>query len=131
MKMKITFPGGKKVNAEFNGFTVKTDQSVKAGGEASAPEPFQYFLSSLGTCAGIYIVGFCESRKIPVEKIELEQSLVYDPVKKKIGKIRLNIIVPDDFPEKYRGALEKAASLCAVKKVIENPPEFDIYTSVK
>jgi len=27
MDMKITFPGGKKVNADYKGFMIKTDQS--------------------------------------------------------------------------------------------------------
>ncbi len=70
MNIKITFGGGKKVNAEFKDFIVKTDQSIKSGGDGSAPEPFQYFLSSIGTCAGIYVLSFCESRKIPTEKYD-------------------------------------------------------------
>ena len=54
---KITFPGNKKVDAEFNGFTIKTDQPVNQGGVGSAPTPFETFLASLGTCAGIYVLG--------------------------------------------------------------------------
>lgn len=131
MNIRITFPSGKKVNAEFKEFVVKTDQSIKAGGEASAPEPFQYFLSSIGTCAGIYILGFCESRNIPMDGIELNQSLVYDTVQKRISKIKLEISVPPDFPEKYYSALEKAVNSCAVKKTIQDPPEFETITKVK
>lgn len=126
MGMKITFPGGKKVAAEFGNFTVMTDQKKKDGGDESAPAPFEYFLASLGTCAGIYILGYCTSRNLPVDGIEIDQRLVYDPVKKKIGKITLEIQVPADFPEKHRGALVNAANLCAVKKTIENPPEFEV-----
>ena len=40
MEMTIRFPGGKQVDAAFDGFTVHTDQPVKAGGEGSAPTPF-------------------------------------------------------------------------------------------
>ena len=64
MEMKITFPGGEKVNAEFNGRTIATDQPLAAGGEGSAPTPFDYFLASLGTCAGIYVLSFCQQRQI-------------------------------------------------------------------
>jgi len=55
--MIISFGGGKKVNADYRGFTIQTDQSVNGGGEESAPEPFALFLASIGTCAGIYV--FC------------------------------------------------------------------------
>lgn len=33
MEMKITFPGGEKVNAEINSRVIPTDQPVEAGGE--------------------------------------------------------------------------------------------------
>jgi ribosomal protein S12 methylthiotransferase accessory factor len=125
MNIKITMPGGKKVNAEFNGFTVHTDQPIRAGGENTAPSPYDTFLASLGTCAGIYIVGFCESRGISHEGIEIDQSLEYDRVNKRASKITLDIKVPIDFPEKYKEALINTANLCAVKKLIEDPPVFE------
>jgi uncharacterized OsmC-like protein len=46
MEMTITFPGDKGVNADFNGFTVATDQPREGGGEGAAPSPFDYFCSS-------------------------------------------------------------------------------------
>jgi putative redox protein len=124
MNMKIKLEDNKKVDAHFDGFTVRTDQSVKVGGEGSAPAPYDYFLASIGTCAGIYIKGFCDSRGISSDGIEIDQNLVYDPVQRKIGQITLDIKVPSDFPEKYRETLIKVAGQCAVKKTIENPPEF-------
>ena len=47
--------------------------SAKAGGNGSAPPPFDLFLASLATCAGIYVLGFCEKRSIPHDGIRLEQ----------------------------------------------------------
>lgn len=129
--MKIKLAGRKKVNAELNGFTVYTDQPLAAGGEGTAPAPFDMFLASLGTCAGIYIVGFCQSRGLDSEGIEIELKLGYDQVQRRIGSVDLDIQVPSDFPEKYREALVNTANLCAVKKFIENPPTFNTYTSEK
>jgi ribosomal protein S12 methylthiotransferase accessory factor len=131
MDMRIVFPGNKKVNAEYKGFTIKTDQPPQGGGDGSAPAPFDLFLASLGTCAGIYVLGFCQERGIPTDGIELIQKLTYDPMKKMIGKIAIDIVVPPDFPEKYHSALVNAASLCAVKKHIQDPPEFNIETVVR
>ena len=50
MELTVTFPGGKKVNAEFKGFTIKTDQPQTNGGDGTAPSPFDLFLASIGTC---------------------------------------------------------------------------------
>jgi len=122
------------VNAEMNGFTIQTDQPPKYGGEGSAPSPFDYFLSSIGTCAGIYVLKFCEKRNIPTGEISLVQRLEYlktEDDKSYLDRIVLEINVPQSFPEKYRAALIKVADQCAVKKTIMNPPKFEIRTTVK
>lgn len=129
--MKITLPGGKKVKAEWNGFTVETDQPIKDGGEGSAPSPYDYFMASIGTCAGFYVLSFCQKRNIPTENITLFQKLQYSKKpdgKEFLEKIIIEIIVPPDFPAKYHDAITKVADQCAVKKTIMNPPIFEIKT---
>src|SRR3989304_4602297 len=73
MEMEITFPGGSRVDATFGPYTVQTDQPGQGGGEGLAPTPFATFLASLGTCAGIYVLGFCRQRGISTEGIRLVQ----------------------------------------------------------
>lgn len=129
--MEIFFENGKKVNARLNGIIIKTDQPVEAGGEGSAPAPFDLFLASIGTCAGIYVKSFCMQRSIPTDDIKIYQSMEYDSSKGLIGKIRLDIELPGTFPEKYKDAVIKAANLCAVKKHLLNPPEIDVTANTK
>lgn len=130
MDIEITLAGGKKVDGQVGKFLIRTDQSVEGGGEGSAPEPYAMFLASIGTCAGAYVLGFCEARKIPVDGIRIVQSHEFDIIKHRMSRIRIDIQVPPDFPEKYRKPLARAASQCAVKKTILDPPEFDVETSV-
>ncbi len=122
--MIIKLPGGKKVDAEYNGMTIKTDQSLRAGGEGSAPEPFTLFLASMGTCAGIYVKSFCDQRGIPTDNIRLVQKMTYNPETRLIDKIDIDIQLPVDFPEKYKEAVVNAADLCAVKRHLLNPPKI-------
>ncbi len=130
MEMVIDFPGGARVDASFGPYTVMTDQPPQGGGEGSAPTPFAVFLSSLGTCAGIYVLGFCKQRGLSTDGIRIVQRAIPDPVNRgMVGTIQLEIQVPLEFPEKYRSALIRSAEQCAVKKHMENPPEFDILTT--
>ncbi len=123
-EMIITIGEGKKIDAEINGFSIHTDQSVHAGGEGSAPEPFTLFLASIGTCAGIFVSSFCQRRGIATEGIRLVQSHFFNESGHGVEKIELVIELPPDFPEKYKDAVISAANLCTVKKHILNPPEF-------
>jgi putative redox protein len=128
MKIDIRFPGGSRVDASFDSQTVRTDQPRAGGGDSSAPTPFATFLASIGTCAGIYVLGFCRQRGIPTEELHLTQEMEVDPVTGMVSKIRLDIHLPPGFPEKYRSALILSAQQCAVKKHLEHPPRFEIST---
>jgi ribosomal protein S12 methylthiotransferase accessory factor len=129
MDMKIYFPGGKKVNAEYNGFTHRTDQPVDSGGDNSAPSPFELFLASLGTCAGFYVLSFCQQRGIDESGIEIRQAMERDPQTHLIAAVSIEIILPAAFPEKYRAAVAQAAQSCTVKKHLESPPRFQVFSS--
>jgi ribosomal protein S12 methylthiotransferase accessory factor len=130
MDMKITFPGGKKVNADFHGFSHKTDQPLPSGGENSAPSPFELFLASLGTCAGFYVLSFCQGRGIDTAGIELGMGMEWDPQSHLIAKVNIEIVLPASFPEKYRAAVVQAAQSCTVKKHLLQPPAFNIFATV-
>ncbi len=130
MEMEITFPGGARVDANFGGFTLKTDQPIQGGGQGSAPTPFATFLASIGTCAGIYVLGFCQQRGIPTNGIKIVQRMRSDRMTGLVGQIDLEIQLPPDFPVKYKDAVIRSAEQCAVKKHLEHPPVFNVTTSM-
>ncbi len=124
MEFEIVFPGGARVDAHMNGLVVTTDQ------DGSAPSPFQLFLASMGTCAGIYVVGFCQQRGLPTDNIRIVQRVSHNPMTHMVDNVELDIQLPSDFPEQYKAAVIRSAELCAVKKHLENPPTFNVHTSV-
>lgn len=124
MEMIVDFPGGARVDAHFGSFTLKTDQPPAA----TAPTPFATFLASIATCAGIYVLGFCQQRGLPTDGIRIIQRTSKEPASGMVSKIDLEIQVPPSFPEKYLPSLVRSAELCAVKKHIEKPPVFDVFT---
>jgi len=126
MEMLIDFPGGSRVDAHFGNFVVPTDQPPMA----SAPTPFEVFLSSIGTCAGIYVLGFCQQRGLSTNGIQIVQRTHSDPLSGLVDQIDLEILVPPTFPEKYRDSLIHSAELCKVKKHLEKPPKFNVTTRI-
>lgn len=121
--MKITLEGKAKVIADLGNMKVVTDQPFPAG-EGSAPTPFQLFLASLGTCAGIFVKSFCDQRNIPTDAIYLIQKMNYDQASHLISDMEIQIHLPADFPEKYKEAVIKAADLCLVKRHLHTAPRI-------
>ena len=122
MDITISFPGGKRVDAALGHHVVHTDRPTSGGGEDTAPAPFDLFLASLATCAGIYVLGFCQARGIPTEGITLVQRHATDATTKQLAAVELEIVLPDSFPDKYRDAVVRAAEGCKVKKLLAHPP---------
>jgi len=125
-EIRVTFPGGLRVDAEYKGFVVKTDQPVHQGGENTASSPFDLFLISLATCAGFYTVAFCRERGIPTEKAGVVMQMEKNPETKMIGKISIEIQLPAEFPERYKRAIIKAVDTCSVKAHLLRPPVIEI-----
>jgi ribosomal protein S12 methylthiotransferase accessory factor len=129
--MEVYFPGGKRVNATYKGFTIETDQTKEEGGEGSAPEPYSLFLASIGTCAGIYVVYFCQERGIDTSTIKMKLEFMRDAEKHLTRAVHMHIDLPPDFPPKYKAAVIKSAELCTVKRNIADPPQFTISATIR
>lgn len=128
--MKVTFPGGKRVDALYKGFLIETDQPVYQGGEGSAPAPFDLFMASIATCAGVYVLSFCQNRNIPTEDLALTMRSERNPETKRIEQIFIDIHLPAEFPEKYTNAVIKSVNGCAVKAHLQNPPVIEVSTNI-
>ncbi|MCX6259556.1 MAG: OsmC family protein [Bacteroidia bacterium] len=124
--MEITFDGGKVVTAHSHGHIIRTDQPLDNGGGDTAPSPFELFMASLGTCAGIYVKSFCDNRQIPAENIKIIQTTEYNKETGLPALVKIDIKLPPDFPEKYKASILHVAGLCKVKKSIADPPAFEI-----
>ena len=128
-KIVVTLPGKRRVDAEVGSHVIRTDQPRHNGGEDTAPTPFQLFLAAMGTCAGIFVQGFCGKRELSTEGIRIVETPHLDESGTLVG-VDLEIQVPPTFPEKYRDALVRVADQCSVKRAIEARPRFEVRTVV-
>jgi len=124
--IKVTFGDGLVVKAECRGHLITTDQPLAAGGGDSAPTPFELFLTSIATCAGFYVLAFLKQRQLSTEGIYLTMSTEKSPESRLVKNIKLEIHLPESFPDKYREAVAKAADQCTVKAHLERPPSIEI-----
>ncbi|MBU0762145.1 MAG: OsmC family protein [Candidatus Altiarchaeota archaeon] len=125
MAYVVSFPGGVKVDVKSpSGHVISTDQPVEAGGQDSAPQPFEVFLASIAACAGFYALRFCQQRSISTDGLKIALDVRRKPEKKGISDVDISVVVPDGFPLKYRDALLASIESCAVKKNILDPPAF-------
>lgn len=126
MAIAVTFPGGKRVAAQVGRHVIETDQPHELGGEDSAPAPYDLFLASVATCAGIYVLGFLQARGLPTDGLALTQHVELDPDTHLARAMRVELTLPPGFPEKYRAAVVRAAENCKVKKTMALMPSIEV-----
>jgi len=125
MEIQIKFNKNFQIEADIEGTKIMSDQSKDSGGDGTAPNPYQYFIASIGLCVAHYVNAFCKQRDISTEDIKITEQVSVDPSS---GKTMFNSIIklPASFPDKYREALLKTAEGCKVKKTIQSLPEFKL-----
>ena len=103
----------------------RTNRRTQAG-RARRRAPFDLFLASIATCAGIYVKGYCDARGIATEGLGIEMRVERDAEQRMVTRLALEIRLPEGFPEKHREGVVRAADLCAVKKHLLHPPAIEI-----
>ena len=124
---KVTFPGNKKMDVAFNKFIIKTDQAKESGGDESAPEPFDVFIASIGTCAGIYAKSFCDVRKLSTDNMHIFIDVLFVEGQKLMEQVTITLHVNQGFPEKYIKPIIKSMNGCAVKNQLH--PDIKVNTT--
>ena len=125
----VRFTGGKRIEAKVGAHHIVTDQSLVHGGDDSAPEPFELFLASLATCAGFYVLSYCQARNLPSNDIELIQHQQVDS-SGHLTQVVLELLLPSSFPERDRVGVVRAAQSCKVNKTLHRPPEVLVHARI-
>jgi putative redox protein len=126
MELQILFPGDKRVVVQVGAHRIETDQPPELGGKNAAPAPYDLFLASLGSCAGIYALGFLQSRGLSTEGLAMTQRVDLDPQTHLARRVRFELTLPPGIPDKYRSAILRAVESCKVKKTLAAPPSVEV-----
>ncbi len=123
----IVFNLGMSVDAKLdNGKTIRTDLSIKDGGEDTAPTSFDLFQAAMATCAGVHAKKFCDQHNLDNTGLALRAELAFDEKETLIQSVTYHITLPPNFPKKYHDALVQAVDQCPVQKNVLEAPKFHV-----
>ncbi|MDR0971995.1 MAG: OsmC family protein [Bacteroidales bacterium] len=122
--MKITFEKPKKIVAQYEGHSVITDLTKDLGGENLALNPFQLFLTSLGSCGALFMRLFYENHNIDIEGASLNQDFEFDN-SGNLKKVIIKVKAGKQFPMDKKEGLIAMMKSCKVKKHVSPSIEFE------
>ncbi len=126
--MKITFEKKKKIVAKYEGHTVVTDLAIDAGGEDTALNPFQLFLTALSSCTALYMRIFYEKHDLSIEGAKLDVSFDFD-ADGNVKQVNMIAHVGENFPMDKKDSLLLTMKACKVRKHVDPKIVFE-YTII-
>ncbi len=118
-----------RVDVKVGPFTFVGDVGPEYGGKDTAPNPYDFLLTALGTCTAMTVAEYAQSMKIPVERVrvKLSHKSVYAVDCKDchtkdgtIEELSCDIGVTGPITEEQRKVLLDAVDSCPVKKILTN-----------
>lgn len=126
MELTVAYRDKKSFEAICRGHQWKMDTPGKYGGEDSAPTPTEVFISSLGACIGMYIVGYCNNTGRDTTDLTIKLDWEKEESPKRVNKIKVDIDLPKVNVEKKKDSLMRIVEKCLIHNTLKNPPEVNI-----
>ncbi|MFA5388746.1 MAG: OsmC family protein [Candidatus Omnitrophota bacterium] len=124
---EIKYIDGKKFSAANRAHTIIIDQPKESGGEDQGMTPPELFIDSLGSCIGIYVLGFC--RNTGLDPSGMKITLGWEKTTDKPSRIKTisaKIELPNAEPGPRKPALIKVAESCLIHETIKHQPDIKI-----
>ena len=129
MEVTIQHLGGVKFEAATRGHRVVCDQPPDNGGADTGMTPPEFLLVSLGTCAGFYAAQYLKTRALSSAGLEIKVSAEKATQPARLGKFRIEVIVPGLDPQHEAGVL-RSVKACLIHNTLLNAPAIETVVSI-
>ncbi len=126
LEITVAYAQEKQFVANCANHKLIIDFSKESGGQDQGPTPPEYFLTSLASCVGVYVLSYCRNTGLNPEGMEL--SIKAEKIAKpwRLDNINVDIKLPNAQVGKRKEALLKVAQECLIHNTIVNKPKINI-----
>jgi putative redox protein len=120
MEIRVKNLNNTKFAAAVRGHEVICDQPPAMGGNDDGPTPPEFFLISLGTCAGYYASQYLNNHGISPENLEISVSAEKLTAPARLGNFHVDVHAPG-LPAGQEAGLLRAVNACLIKNTLAQP----------
>jgi uncharacterized OsmC-like protein len=122
----VTREQGLRFASEIRTHRIVTDQSVRAGGDDSAPSPTELISAALGSCIALYVHQFCESRGLPSDGLRVEVTPRNEANPSRIAELAVRVCLAAKLPPHAMEMLERVVRSCPVHNTLAHGAQISV-----
>lgn len=126
MNATVRYLDGVKFEVTAGNHRVICDQPSENHGDDAGMTPPEFFLASLGTCAGFYAVEYLRARSIPPDgvTIRVEAQKVLQPPR--LDDFQIEIDVPSGLGPRHESGILRAVQACLIHNTLLYRPRIEV-----
>ena len=108
----VTHIAGQKFAIQIRSHTIIVDQTIRGGGDDTAPTPIELLGASIGSCVAYYVRQFLETRSLATGglRVEVTQQSAAHPGR--ITDFRVRVQLSRDVPAHLKPVLARVIEAC-------------------
>ena len=108
----VTHAGGEKFAIRIRSHEIMVDQTLKGGGEDSAPTPIELLGAALGSCIAYYVNQFLATRALSTDGLRIEVVQTNGSNPSRVEDFAIRLVLPPDLGDEYRLKLWRVIHAC-------------------
>jgi uncharacterized OsmC-like protein len=108
----VTHRGGTRFAIRIRSHEVLVDQTLKGGGEDTAPTPIELLGAALGSCIAYYINQFLATRDLPTDGLRVEVIQVKESNPSRVERFSMRLVLPAGIPAHLIPVIERVVDTC-------------------
>ncbi len=124
MEVRIDHLGDVQFEITTRGHKVYCDQPTDAGGFDEGMTPPEFFLASLGACAGYYAADYLKSRNLLKEGLKVRVTAEKAKKPARLDDIKIFVEYPHTLEPRHYEGLDKAVHACLIHNTLTHPPKI-------
>lgn len=122
MEVIINHLGDVQFEVKARNHTLYCDQPVEAGGYDEGMTPPEFFLASLGACAGYYAAQYAKGHNLHAAGMRVRVTAEKAKAPARLDNFRIEVEYPEPLDERHREGLLRAVHSCLIHNTLLAPP---------
>lgn len=126
IEVTVKHTGNVGFTAESRGHVVVCDQPADNGGADEGMTPPEFFLASLGTCAGFYAAAYLKKKGLEREGLTVRVTADKAKAPARLEDFRIEVDVPGTLSEADVAGIDDAVHRCLIHNTLLHTPRIAI-----